>query len=51
MGNRDYRHREAKKPKKDAKKAPPVQQLRPVVNPEVPVVRKRKPKEEEEEEE
>jgi len=49
MGKRDYRHREPKKPKKDAKK-PPVSVLLPAP-PQVEVVRKpRKGKVTEEEE-
>ena len=43
MGSRDYRHRESKKPKKDAKKnlASTVQPMRPVVEVEV-IGKKRK---------
>ena len=47
MGRRDYRHRESKKPKKDAKKLPPVSILPAPVN--VEVVKKGKKKREEEE--
>jgi hypothetical protein len=51
MGSRDYRHREAKKPKKDAKKAifPSILSPEPVV--EVEVIKKGKKKRGEEEEE
>ena len=35
MGKRDYRHRESKKAKKDAKKLPPVSISPPSVNVEV----------------
>lgn len=51
MGRRDFRHHEAKKPKKDAKKAlaSTIQPIRPVV--EVEVIGKRKRKEQETEEE
>ncbi len=49
MGKRDYRHREAKKPKKDAKKLPPISILPTPV--EVEVIGKRKKRKEEEAEE
>ena len=51
MGSRDYRHREAKKPKKDAKKAilPSILSPEPVV--EVEVIKKGKKRRGEEEEE
>ncbi len=51
MGRRDFRHHEAKKPKKDTKKAlaPTIQPLQPVV--EVEVIGKKKRKEREIEEE
>ncbi len=49
MGKRDYRHREPKKPGKEAKKVYPVTILPPPV--EVEVIRKGKKKPEEEEEE
>ena len=45
MGRRDYRHREPKKAKKDAKKLPPVSILKTPVN--VEVIKKVKKKEEE----
>ncbi|MBI2852480.1 MAG: hypothetical protein HYX84_05215 [Chloroflexi bacterium] len=50
MGKRDFRHHEAKKPKKDVKKAlsPAVQPLQPVM--EVEVIGKKRRKEREEEE-
>ena len=48
MSRRDYRHRESKKPKKDAKKLSPVTILPPPVN--VDVVKKGKKKREAEEE-
>ncbi len=49
MGSRDYRHHEPKKPKKNAKKLPPVTILQPPVQ-EVAIIRKaRKPREVEEE--
>jgi hypothetical protein len=48
MGKRDYRHREPKKPKKDAKKLPPVSILPTPIN--VEVIGKRKKREEEAEE-
>jgi hypothetical protein len=48
MGSRDYRHREQKKTKKDAKKIPPVNIVTTPV--EVEVVKKGKKKHEEEEE-
>ena len=47
MGSRDFRHREAKKPKKDAKKLPQVNILPAPVT--VEVIGKRKKKKEEEE--
>ena len=51
MGRRDYRHRETKKPKKDAKKAPVITGLSsPPVNAEVVKKEKREEKKEEEEE-
>ena len=46
MGSRDYRHREPKKPKRDAKKVPQVSILKKPVN--VEVIKKRKKREEEE---
>ena len=46
MGSRDYRHKELKKPKKDAKKVTPVSILPTPVN--VEVIKKGKRKEEEE---
>jgi hypothetical protein len=48
MGSRDYRHREPKKPKKDARKLPQVSILQPPA--EVEVIRKGKKKEDWEEE-
>lgn len=48
MSRRDYRHKEPKKPKKDARKLPPVSIQPPVVN--VEVIKKHKRKEEDEEE-
>ena len=48
MARRDYRHREPKKPKKDAKKISPVTILPPSVTVEV-VGKKKKHKEREEE--
>ena len=48
MGKRDYRHREAKKPKKEAKKTLPPTILSPV--PMVEVIKKKQKKREEEEE-
>jgi hypothetical protein len=45
MGRRDYRHREPKKPKKDAKKPEMTTILEPSVT--VEVVKKKKQKEEE----
>ncbi len=49
MGSRDYRRREAKKPKKDARKLPPVTIVPTVA--EVEVVKKsKKPRELEEQE-
>lgn len=50
MGKRDYRHREPKKAKKDAKKISPVSILPPTVNVEV-IKKGRKQQEREEEEE
>jgi hypothetical protein len=47
MGRRDFRHREPKKPKKDAKKIPQVSILPTPIN--VEVIGKRKKKEEAEE--
>jgi len=48
MGRRDYRHHEAKKPKKGARKSKPISEL--VSQPEVEVIkRKRKAPEEYEE--
>ena len=47
MGSRDYRHRESKKPKKDAKKILPVTILPPPL--EVQVVKKKKHREQEKE--
>lgn len=47
MGKRDFRHREPKKPKKDAKKLPQISILPTPVN--VEVIGKRKKKREEEE--
>jgi hypothetical protein len=49
MGKRDYRHREPKKPKKDAKKAPPAIIIQAPI--EVEVIKKGKQKQEEGEEE
>jgi len=49
MGKRDYRHREPKKPKKDAQKLAPVSIIQPPV--QVEVIKKRKKKREEVEEE
>jgi len=46
MGRRDFRHREPKKPRKDAKKASATTILPPPMTVEV-VKRERKPKEEE----
>lgn len=47
MGKRDFRHRETKKPKKDAKKSAPISFELPV---EVEVIKKgKKPQPEEEE--
>ena len=46
MGSKDYRHREAKKPKKGAKKAPGVS----VLQPQAPVEVLKKGKKEREEE-
>jgi len=48
MGRRDYRHREPKKPKKGAKKLPPITIL-PAPTAEVEVIRKARKKGEEEE--
>lgn len=47
MGRRDYRHRETKKPKKDAKKIPTVNTVVTPAN--VEVIRKVRSKKEEEE--
>ena len=47
MGRRDYRHRETKKPKKDAKKTPAVNTIITPAN--VEVIRKVRKKREEEE--
>ena len=48
MGSKDFRHRESKKPKKDAKKPAPISFEAPV---EVEVIKKgKKPRSEEEEE-
>jgi hypothetical protein len=47
MGSRDYRHREAKKQKKDAKKLPKITIMPTPVN--VEVIRREKKREEEEE--
>jgi hypothetical protein len=44
MGKRDYRHREAKKPKKDARKIAPIEILQPSV--QVEVIKKGKQKRE-----
>lgn len=49
MGGRDYRHRESKKAKKDAKKVPPVSILPTPVN--IEVIKKGKKQREREEEE
>lgn len=50
MGRRDYRHREPRKQKKDAKKIAPVQIIQPPA--QVEVIRKgKKPREGEEERE
>ncbi|MFQ5996180.1 MAG: hypothetical protein ACE5KP_00960 [Dehalococcoidales bacterium] len=49
MGRRDYRHREPKKQKKDAKKIPPITIISPPV--QVEVVKKGKKKREEAEKE
>lgn len=49
MGKRDYRHREPKKPKKDAPKLAPVSIIPPPV--QVEVIKKGKKKREEVEEE
>jgi len=48
MGGRDYRHREPKKPKKDAKKVPPVSIIPSPVNVEVSKKGKKHPEREEE---
>ncbi len=51
MGNRDFAHREKKKPKKDAKKQSIVSSSFEAPRPEVEVIRKgKKPKDFEEEE-
>ncbi len=47
MGRRDYRHRETKKTKKDARKLPQVTIMTTPAN--VEVIRKKKKREEEEE--
>ena len=47
MGRRDYRHREAKKPKKNAKKISPETILAPPPTVEVIKKGKKEPKEEE----
>jgi len=49
MGRRDFRHREPKKQKKDAKKVAPIEIIQPAV--QVEVIRKGKKKKEEAEEE
>ena len=49
MGKRDYRHREAKKSKKDSRKITPIEILQPSV--QVEVIKKRKKKREGVEEE
>ena len=52
MGSRDIRHREAKKPKKDAKKPAQLDVLQPIsTQVEVIKTKGKKPREEEEEEE
>jgi hypothetical protein len=48
MGKRDYRRREAKKPKKGAQKSKPISALVPQADVEV-IKKKRKPAEEDEE--
>ena len=48
MGKRDYRRREAKKPKKGAQKSKPISEFVPQVETEV-IKKKRKPVEEGEE--
>lgn len=48
MGRRDYRHREAKKPKKGAQKSKPISELVPQTETEI-IKKKRKPAEESEE--
>jgi len=48
MGRRDYRRREAKKPKKGAQKSKPISELVPQLETEV-IKKKRKPPEEYEE--
>ena len=51
MGSRDYRKREAKKPKKDAKKILPSSILQVITPVEVEMVRKKRKEEVEEREE
>lgn len=51
MGKRDYRHREPKKQKKDARKIAPVTIVPTTMNVEVIKKERKKPREEEEEEE
>ena len=51
MGKRDYRHRESKKPKKDAKKIVPINIIQPPVQVEVIGKGKKKREGVEEEEE
>ncbi len=48
MGRRDYRRREAKKPKKGTQKSKPISEFVPQVETEV-IKKKRKPVEEDEE--
>ena len=48
MGSRDFRHKETKKQKKDAKKLAPITILKPPVDAEVIQKRKKERKEEEE---
>jgi hypothetical protein len=48
MGRRDYRRREAKKPKKGAQKSKPISEFVPQLETEV-IKKKRKPVEEDEE--
>jgi len=47
MGSRDYRKREPKKPKKGAKKAPPLTIMPPTIEVEVIKKGKKEPREEE----